>query len=335
MRQGFLILFFFFFRIILAAQPNQISGFSDTSALEETKKEKTFDELISPQNIGLTIRDLSARPHHVGSPGSREVAEKIQQKFREYGFNVRMDVYQVLFPEPKIRILEMTAPYTTGHLLKEPALKEDASSGQEGQLPTYNAWSADGNVRAELVYVNYGLNADYEVLARMGIDVKGKIVIARYGQSWRGIKPKIAQEHGAIGCIIYSDPKDDGYYQGDVYPKGPFKNEYGVQRGSVMDMVVYPGDPLTPGIGATKDAKRYATHQEAPNLLKIPVLPISYSDARPLLQSLSGPVAPENWRGALPFTYHIGPGKSSVHLQLEFDWKLVPCYDVIAMIHGS
>ncbi len=335
MRKGFIILFFNFIQIVLVAQPRQISGFSDAGTLEELNNEKKFDDLISPQNIGLTIRDLSSRPHNVGSPGSREVAEKIERKFREYGFTVRMDEYQVLFPEPKIRLLEMTAPQSFRASLKEPALKEDASSGQDGQLPTYNAWSADGDVRAELVYVNYGLNADYDVLARMGIDVKGKIVIARYGQSWRGIKPKIAQEHGAIGCIIYSDPKDDGYFQGDVYPKGPFKNEYGVQRGSVMDMVVYPGDPLTPGIGATKDAKRYATHQEAPNLLKIPVLPISYHDARPLLEALSGPVAPENWRGALPFTYHIGPGKTAVHLQLEFDWKLVPCYDVIAMIQGS
>jgi N-acetylated-alpha-linked acidic dipeptidase len=335
MRPGFLFLFLFSVQTILVAQQHQISGFSETGAMEELKREKAFDDLISPQNIGLTLRDLSSRPHNVGSAGSKEVAAKIQQKFRDYGFTVHMDVYQVLFPEPKIRILEMTAPQSYRALLKEPALKEDASSAQEGQLPTYNAWSADGNVRAELVYVNYGLNADYEELSRMGIDVKGKIVIARYGQSWRGIKPKIAQEHGAIGCIIYSDPKDDGYYQGDVYPKGPFKNEYGVQRGSVMDMVVYPGDPLTPGIGATKDAKRYSTHQEAPNLLKIPVLPISYHDARPLLESLTGPVAPENWRGALPITYHIGPGKTVVHLELQFDWKLVPCYDVIAMIEGA
>ena len=236
--------------------------------MEELKTEKTFDDLISAPHIGETIRDLSSRPHHVGSPGSREVAEKIQQLFLSYGFNVRMDVYQVLFPVPKLRILEMTAPQIYHALLKEPPLKEDTSSAQEGQLPTYNAWSADGNVQAELVYVNYGLNADYEVLARMGIDVKGKIVIARYGQSWRGIKPKIAQEHGAIGCIIYSDPKDDGYYQGDVYPKGAFKNEYGVQRGSVMDMVVYPGDPLTPGVGATKDAKRYAHIRKPPICLK-------------------------------------------------------------------
>jgi len=335
MRRSLICCLFIWMSTVVIAQSGQISGFSETGATEELKREKTFDDLISAQHIGETIRDLSSRPHNVGSPGSMEVAEKIQQLFTNYGFSVHMDVYQVLFPVPKIRILEMTSPQTYHALLKEPALKEDLSSAQEGQLPTYNAWSADGNVHAELVYVNYGLNADYEDLARMGIDVKGKIVIARYGQSWRGIKPKIAQEHGAIGCIIYSDPKDDGYYQGDVYPKGAFKNEYGVQRGSVMDMVIYPGDPLTPGIGATPDAKRYATHQEAPNLLKIPVLPISYHDARPLLESLAGPVAPENWRGALPFTYHVGPGKSVVHLELQFDWKLVPCYDVVAMIKGS
>src|SRR5450631_1235270 len=335
MRRSLICCLFIWMSTVVIAQSGQISGFSETGATEELKREKTFDDLISAQHIGETIRDLSSRPHNVGSPGSMEVAEKIQQLFTNYGFSVHMDVYQVLFPVPKIRILEMTSPQTYHALLKEPALKEDLSSAQEGQLPTYNAWSADGNVHAELVYVNYGLNADYEDLARMGIDVKGKIVIARYGQSWRGIKPKIAQEHGAIGCIIYSDPKDDGYYQGDVYPKGAFKNEYGVQRGSVMDIAVYQGDPLTPGIGATASAKRLASHTDALNLLKIPVLPISYRDAKPLLQSLSGPVAPESWRGALPITYHVGPGKTIVHLQLQFDWKIVSCYDVIGMIRGS
>ena len=171
-------------------------------------------------------------------------------------------------------------------------------------------------------------------LDKMGIDVKGKIVIAKYGHSWSGTKPKIAQEHGAIGCIIYSDPMDDGYFHGDVYPKGAFKNEYGVQRGSVMDMVIYPGDPLTPGIGATEDAKRLDRLQ-APNLLKIPVLPISYHDATPLLEALDGPVAPDNWHGGLPFAYHIGPGKTKVHLKVAFNWDIVPCYDVIAKIKGS
>jgi N-acetylated-alpha-linked acidic dipeptidase len=335
MQKSFFILLVICHGSVLYAQQTRLLGFNDSSTKVELNREKVFDDLISRQNIGLTIRDLSSEPHNLGSPGSKAVAEKIQQKYREYGFDVRMDVYDVLFPEPKLRKLEMTGSESYQALLKEPALKEDATSGQEKQLPTYNAWSADGDVTAALIYVNYGLNSDYEELARMGISVKGKIVIARYGQSWRGIKPKIAQEHGAIGCIIYSDPKDDGYYQGDVYPKGSFKNEYGVQRGSVMDMVVYPGDPLTPGIGATKSAKRYSSHLDAPNLLKIPVLPISYHDAKPLLESLGGPVAPENWRGALPITYHVGPGKSTVHLQLEFNWKMVPCYDVIAMIKGS
>jgi N-acetylated-alpha-linked acidic dipeptidase len=228
----------------------------------------------------------------------------------------------------------MTAPTKYKAILKEPAYKEDATSGHPDQLPSYNAWSADGDVSAELVFVNFGLPEDYLTLEKLGIDVKGKIVIARYGRSWRGIKPKVAQEHGAIGCIIYSDPKEDGYYQGDVYPKGSFKNEFGVQRGSIMDMVIYPGDPLTPFIGATPNAKRLA-REDAENLLKIPVLPISYHDAQPLLESLGGPVAPEDWRGALPFTYHIGPGKTSVRLKLEFDWKIVPAYNVIAKIKGS
>ncbi|HEY4156377.1 MAG TPA: transferrin receptor-like dimerization domain-containing protein [Puia sp.] len=319
----------------LPAQTKPITGFTPSSSLTESRTEAAFDQSISRTSIGNTIRELSEKPHHLGSPGSREVAEKIRQKLTEYGFDTRMDVYQVLFPTPKKRILEMTSPGIYRAVLKEPALKEDASSGQEGQLPTYNAWSNDGNVTAPLVFVNYGLPADYDELARMGVDVKGKIVIAKYGMSWRGIKPKVAQEHGAVGCIIYSDPKEDGYFQGDVYPKGPYKNEYGVQRGSVMDMPIYPGDPLTPGVGATKDAKRIPSHTEAPNLLKIPVLPISYHDAKPLLEALTGPVAPESWRGALPITYHVGPGKTTVHLQLEFDWKLVPCYDVIAKIKGS
>jgi len=312
-----------------------IEGFSDSSAAEEFKIEKLFLGQIDRDHIGAAIKEFSAFPHNVGSAGSRELAEKLEKRFREYGFETRIDVYQVLFPAPVTRILEMTAPVSYKALLSEPALKEDSTSGQKNQLPTFNAWSADGNVSAELVYVNYGLQADYEELDKRGISVKGRIVIARYGQSWRGIKSKIALEHGAVGCILYSDPRDDGYFQGDVYPKGAYKNEYGVQRGSVMDMVVYPGDPLTPGIGATAGAKRFATHQEAPNLLNIPVLPISYHDAKPLLENLGGPVAPENWRGALPITYHIGPGKSTVHLQLQFDWKLVPCYNVIATLRGS
>ncbi|MEO8416637.1 MAG: transferrin receptor-like dimerization domain-containing protein, partial [Ginsengibacter sp.] len=254
--------------------------------------------------------------------------------YKKWGWDAKIETFHVLFPTPKTRLLEMTFPTSYKALLKEPALKEDATSGQKDQLPTYNAWSADGDVTAELVFVNYGLPQDYEVLDKMGVDVKGKIVIAKYGHSWRGIKPKVAQEHGAIGCIIYSDPMDDGYFEGDVYPKGAFKNEYGVQRGSIMDMVIYPGDPLTPGVGATEDAQRL-DRLKAPNLLKIPVLPLSYHDATPLLEALDGPVAPNDWHGGLPFAYHIGPGKAKVHLQVAINWDIVPCYDVIAKIQGA
>src|SRR5437868_6362883 len=182
-----------------------------------------------------------------------------------------------------------------------------AASANAEQLPTYNAYSIDGDVTAPLVYVNFGVPDDYEMLDRLGVSVKGAIVIARYGGSWRGIKPKVAAEHGAVGCLIYSDPREDGYFQGEVFPEGAYRNKDGVQRGSVMDMPVYPGDPLTPGIGATKDAKRLS-RSEAVTLTKIPVMPISYGDAQPLLAALKGRVAPDNWHGALPITYHVGPG---------------------------
>jgi N-acetylated-alpha-linked acidic dipeptidase len=317
-----------------SAQQKTISGFTEASAAKELKTEQAFDASLSAPRIGATIKELSAFPHNIGSPGSKAVAEKILQKYKSYGLDAHLETYTVLFPTPKVRILELTGPTKYTALLKEPVLAEDATSGQANQLPTYNAWSADGDVTAPLVFVNYGLPDDYETLAKLGIDVKGKIVIAKYGRSWRGIKPKVAYEHGAVGCIIYSDPKDDGYTAGEVYPKGAYKNEYGVQRGSVMDMVIYPGDPLTPGIGATKDAKRLA-RKDAPTILKIPVLPISYHDARPLLAALDGTVAPSEWQGGLPITYHIGPGKTMVHLKMEFNWDMVPAYDVIAKIKGT
>jgi len=316
------------------AQSKKIAGFYEKNVEKQFNLESSFDKNLSKENIGETIKKLSAVPHHLSSPGSKANAEYILSLYKKWGWDAQIETFHVLFPTPKTRILEMTSPTSYKAILKEPALKEDATSGQSGQLPTYNAYSADGDVTGELVFVNYGLPEDYEVLDKMGIDVKGKIVIAKYGHSWRGTKPKIAQEHGAVGCIIYSDPMDDGYFHGDVYPKGAFKNEYGVQRGSVMDMVIYPGDPLTPGIGATEDAKRLDRLQ-APNLLKIPVLPISYHDATPLLEALDGPVAPDNWHGGLPFAYHIGPGKTKAHLKVVFNWDIVSCYDVIAKIKGS
>lgn len=316
------------------AQNKKIIGFNEKNVDGQLSLESQFDKNLSAENIGETMKILSAKPHHISSPGSKANAEYILDLYKKMGWDAQIETFHVLFPTPKTRELEMISPTTYKAILKEPAIKEDPTSAQEGQLPTYNAYSADGDVTGELVFVNYGLPDDYKILDKMGISVKGKIVIAKYGRSWRGTKPKVAQEHGAIGCIIYSDPIDDGYFAGDVYPKGPFKNEYGVQRGSVMDMVIYPGDPLTPGVGATEDAKRLDRLQ-APNLLKIPVLPISYHDAKPLLEALDGPVAPGNWHGGLPFAYHIGPGKTKVHLKVAFNWDIVPCYDVIAKIVGS
>jgi len=316
------------------AQQKTLIGFTPASSAKQLETEKTFDAGLSPQRIGETIKALSAFPHNIGSPGSKAVADKILAMYKSYGLDAHIETYTVLYPTPKTRVLELTAPTTYTAVLKEQAVPEDATSGQPNQLPTYNAWSADGDVSGPLVFVNYGLPDDYIKLAAMGIDVNGKIVIAKYGRSWRGIKPKVAYEHGAIGCIIYSDPADDGYSAGDVYPKGAYKNEFGVQRGSVMDMVIYPGDPLTPGVGATKDAKRL-DRKDATTILKIPVLPISYHDAQPLLAALNGPVAPGGWAGSLPITYHIGDGKAVVHLKMEFNWDMVPAYDVIAKIKGS
>lgn len=314
----------------------QVSTF-DVALDRETqsKLESQFDAVLKPQNLDDWMKHMSSKPHHVGSPWSKKNAEFIAQKFESWGFETEIETFEVLMPFPKIRKLELVSPHHVSLQLREPVLKEDATSGiRKNLLPGFNAFSADGNVTAELVYVNYGIPEDYEELARMGIDVKGKIILARYGGSWRGIKPKVGYEHGAIGCIIFSDPKDDGYGRGDVYPKGPFRMEQGVQRGSVLDMPMYPGDPLTPGYGAKPDVKRLEI-ADAPTIMKIPVLPISYGDALPLLKALEGPVAPAKWRGGLPVTYHIGPGPAKVHLQLEFDWGLRTAYNPVAKLKGT
>ena len=309
-------------------------GFADSNAVRQISWEKQFDALLSAANMDQWMQFLTSHPHHVGSPHDKANAEYMANLFRQWGYQTEIVSYYPLFPTPKTRVLELLGSKPFKARLEEPTLKEDKTSGQKAeQLPTYNAYSADGDVTAELVFVNRGIPADYEELERMGVDVKGKIVIAKYGGSWRGIKPKVAAEHGAVGCIIYSDPEDDGYAQGDVYPQGPFRRDNGVQRGSVMDMPVYPGDPLTPNTGATKDAKRL-DRSSAATIMKIPVLPISYEDALPLLKSLGGPVVPPAWRGALPITYHIGPGKEKVHLQLAFNWDLKPLYNVIATLPG-
>jgi N-acetylated-alpha-linked acidic dipeptidase len=255
-------------------------------------------------------------------------------KFKEWGYDAHIETFDVLFPTPKERVLEMVGPTKFKAKLQESVLGVDPTSGQTTeQLPTYNAYSADGDVTAPLIYVNSGSREDYETLDRLGISVKGAVVIVRYGEAWRGVKPKVAAERGAIGCIIYSDPKEDGFFHGLDYPNGALRPRDGVQRGSVMD-TDYPGDPLTPGIGSTKDAKRLAI-KEAKTITKIPVMPISYADAQPLLAALTGPVAPESWRGGLPITYRIGPGPAKVHLKVTSNWDTKPVYDVIAKLPGA
>jgi N-acetylated-alpha-linked acidic dipeptidase len=320
---------------ILTAQPAPppIFGFKDPA--KQHTLEKQFDVKLSRDNLRTWMKRMTARPHHLGSAFGRENAEFIASLFQSWGYDTTIERFDVLFPTPKTRVVELIAPQRYTAKLAEPALKEDATSNQIDEiLPPYNAYSIDGDVTGDLVYVNYGVPKDYEVLAQNGVDVKGKIVLARYGGSWRGIKPKVAAEQGALGCIIYSDPRDDGYFEGDVYPGGAYRSEHSAQRGSVADMPVYSGDPLTPGVGATKDAKRL-DRGAATTLTKIPVLPISYADALPLLRNLGGPRVPEEWRGALPLTYHMGPGPARVHLKVEFDWKLEPAYDVIARLEGA
>jgi len=294
-----------------------------------------FRAITDAKNIGEYMKRLSARPHHVGSAYDKDNAEWILARFKEWGWDAQIESYNVLFTTPKERLLEMIAPTPFKATLEEPAVALDPTSGQKSeQLPTYNVYSVDGDVTAPLVYVNYGLPADYEQLEKRGISVKGAIVIVRYGGSFRGVKPKVAAEKGAVGCLIYSDPRDDGYFVDDEFPKGPMRNKDGVQRGSVMDLATAAGDPLTPGVAATPDAKRLAI-KDSPTLTKIPTLPISYGDAQPLLAALGGPMAPENWRGALPIPYHIGPGPTRVHLKVTFNWDLKPVDNVIARMPGS
>jgi len=319
------------------AEEQPLSGFSAQSSETERQWEEKLRAIPSPENLRAYMQRLSARPHHVGSPYDQDNAEWILGKFKEFGLDAHIEQFAVLFPTPKQRLVELVdggLKFTAK--LEEPAVPEDPTSHQQSeQLPTYNAYSIDGDVTAPLVYVNYGVPEDYEQLERMGVSVKGKIVIARYYHSWRGIKPKVAAEHGAVGCLIFSDPHEDGFFQGDTFPGGPYRPPDGVQRGSVEDMPLYPGDPLTPGVGATKDAKRLRV-EEAPVITKIPVLPISYADAQPLLSALTGSVAPADWRGGLGIAYHVGPGPAKVHLRVTSNWEpLKTLYDVVGKIPGS
>jgi N-acetylated-alpha-linked acidic dipeptidase len=297
--------------------------------------ERNFDASIDSGEMRGWLRRMSAEPNHVGSPHDKANAEWELAQFRKFGWDAHIETFEVLYPTPISESVELLDPEPYKLTLQERPIPGDSSaSAKDPALPAYVAYQGDGDVTAPLVYVNYGMPDDYKTLQRMGISVEGKIVIARYGAGWRGLKPKLAQEHGAVGCLIYSDPAEDGYAVEGTYPDGPARPPQGIQRGSVIDMTLFGGDPLTPGVGATAAAKRLKI-AESPVILKIPALPISYADAQVLLKTLSGQVVPKEWRGALPITYRVGPGTARVHLAVKSDWGLKTIYDVVAVMKGS
>jgi N-acetylated-alpha-linked acidic dipeptidase len=314
------------------AQVRPIRGFPDDAVAAERQREEQFRKIPDAARLKEYMEAMAGEPHVAGQPSSKKVADYALAKFKSFGLDAKLEEFEAMMPWPIETSVELVAPEKYTLRVKEPVLTEDPDSGD--QTPLYNAYSGDGNVTGEVVYVNYGMPADYDKLKELGVDVKGKIVIARYGAGWRGIKPKVAYEHGAIGCLIYSDPRDDGYYAGDVYPVGPYRPEFGAQRGSVMDMPIHAGDPLTPGWGSEPGGRKNRI-EDSQTILKIPVLPISYGDAAPILRQLKGKVVPNEWKGALPFTYHVGPGPAQVHMNLRFEWKNRPLYNVVARIPGT
>jgi len=312
-------------------------GIAQTAAPDAASRtEATFDRAISSQDQLDWLKTMSAAPNHVGSPHDRANAEMQLALFKQWGWDARIEVFQVLYPTPISTTLELIAPERRTLGGQEPAVPEDPSSANlQSALPPYVAYQGDGDVTAPVVYVNYGMPDDYAALAARGISVKGKIVLARYGGGWRGLKPKLAQEHGAAGCLIYSDPADDGYAENDVFPRGGGRPAGGVQRGSVQDMTTYPGDPLTPGVGATANAKRLS-RAAATTILKIPALPISYGDAQQIMAGLEGPAITGRARGGLALAYHWGGTDAvKVHLAVKSDWSLKPLYNVIAVMRGA
>jgi N-acetylated-alpha-linked acidic dipeptidase len=330
---GRVVLVVLFCNVAYAQRAAAPRGFPFSQAADEFRLEQQAQAVPDSAHMRRYMDFLAAEPHNAGSARTKAVADYLLGSLKEWGLNASIEQFEALMPYPTVRQLEVLSPRRYTASLKEPVVPQDPASGSAHQLPTYNAYSASGDVTAEVIYANYGLPEDYEWLMRQGIDVRGKIVITRYGKSWRGVKPKVAAEHGAVACIIYSDPQQDGYFEGDVFPAGPMRPPGGVQRGSVLDMPLYPGDPLSPGFASEKGVHRLSM-AEARTIMKIPVLPISYADAQPILEPLKGPLVPRDWRGSLPFTYHAGPG-TRVHLKLEFDWSTRPLYDVIATIPGS
>jgi N-acetylated-alpha-linked acidic dipeptidase len=312
----------------------RIRGFSLAGSAAELARERELKAMPTAKAAEADFDVMTAEPHHAGSPYEIKLADYVADQFTKSGLEVSRYEYSVLLPWPGERRVEIVAPDRVTLQVEEDTIPGDKWAQMPGILPAYNAYSPSGDVTGDIVYVNYGIPADYETLEQLGIDVKGKIVLARYGGSWRGIKPKVAAEHGAVGCIIYSDPHEDGYFQGDVYPDGPFRGWGMIQRGSVMDMPHYPGDPSTPDRPSKPGVARLAM-DKIDTFSPIPVQPMSYRDGVEMLKRLRGPVAPEAWRGSLPITYHIGPGPAKVRMALQMDYGQRRLINVVGKIAGA
>jgi N-acetylated-alpha-linked acidic dipeptidase len=311
-----------------------IRGFAPARVEAERALEQKLRAVPDAQHAESDLRHLTSEPHIAGSEASHRVAEWLRDQYHSYGFDADIVSYSVWLPQPRAVKLEMIAPEKKTLASPEQPFEVDKDTYDKRAVVAYNAYSPSADVSASVVYVNYGMPEDYQQLEGLGISVEGKIAIARYGHGYRGIKTKLAEEHKAVGLVIFSDPQDDGYMAGDAFPRGPWRPMSGIQRGSVLYTEIYPGDPLTPGTGATPDAKRLAP-ADATNLPRIPTLPINAQDAAVILAQLGGPHVPKGWQGGLPFTYHVGPGQAEVHMKLVMDYQQRPLYDVIAKLHGT
>jgi N-acetylated-alpha-linked acidic dipeptidase len=329
------IAFLFPSTISVGAQADRgIAGFAPARVNAELEREQKLRAIPDAAHAESNLRHITSEPHLAGTEASHRLAEWLRDQYRSYGFDAEIVSYSVWLPQAREVKLELTAPKTITLATPEQPIAIDKDTYNENAVMAFNAYAPSADVTAPVIYVNYGTQEDYRALEAMGISVEGKIAIARYGRCYRGIKTKLAEEHKAVGLILYSDPQDDGYFVGDMFPRGPWRPMSGIQRGSVQYTQIYPGDPLTPGAGATPSAKRLAP-ADAKNLPRIPTMPINAQDASAILGALEGPHVPRGWQGALPFTYHIGPGDAVAHMKLVMDYQQRPIYDVIAKLHGT
>jgi len=318
----------------IPAESARIAGFAPARAAAEEQLEQKFLAIPTAARAESNLRHLTSAPHLAGTEASHRVAEWLRDRYRSFGFDADIVSYSVWLPMPREIRLEMIKPKREKLANPEPPVPGDSTSYDPRATPGYNTYSPSGDLTASVVYVNYGMVQDYQQLQRMGVSVEGRIVLARYGRCYRGIKAKLAEEHHAAGLILYSDPQDDGYAAGDTFPNGPWRPMGGIQRGSILYTQIYPGDPLTPGLASVPGAKRIAP-ADAASLPHIPTMPISAADASVILRAMNGRHVPQDWQGALPFTYHIGGGRVRLHMKLVMDYRERPIYDVIAKLHGS